>query len=338
MTTLAGYRRLTKRDFALSKMAAFGLVSRQKVLLARRPVTRRFALVGRRAVHFDVCFLTDAQMVARDAVHVQVTYRPAFSARSLKTEEHQLFADPHAAQARRQRVWLCPPRGARFADVAFARRTRGQKVALDGVLRLAAGQAKPSLSDLDAVLSTYDLTAMSLLLSEAENTGDRATAQRLLARMQLLSHSHDIFTGLSNLREAIDLERFGVTSALRGQEALQGDPDTVFDYGAWASPPASAGLPLLKRVRAEALALHALMEKAGAGTLHIPPGDRMLARMLAAALLRTAAPLLKINVDWHAFRKAPQHYGPWLRYDSGASFLATEGGKTVQSVLLGDAS
>jgi len=337
MTTLAGYRRLTKRDFALSKMAAFGLVSRQKVLLARRPVMRRFALVGRRAVHFDVCFLTDAQMVARDAVHVQVTYRPAFSARTLKMEEHQLFADPHPAQARRQRVWLCPPRGARFADVAFARRTRGQKVALDGVLRLAAGQAKPSLADIDDVLVTHDLTAMSLLLADAEKAGNRAAAQQLLARMQRLSHSHEIFTNLASLREASDLERFGVTASLPGLEALEGDEDVVFDYAAWVSPPASDGLPFLKQVRAEALALHGLLRGTGAATLHIAAGDRLLARMLAAALLRTAAPTMKIRLDWHGFRKAPQQCGPWLRYDSGASFLATNGGKAVESALAADA-
>lgn len=336
MTSLAGYRQLTKRDFTVSKVAAFGLVSHQKVLLAKRPVTRRFAFVGRRAAYFDVSFVTDAECVARDAVDLTVTYRSAFSRRSIAVDRLKLFADPHQAPRRRQRIWLCPPRGARFADVAFARRIRGHKVALDGVLQLASGQPKPTLAQLDNLLRTHDLSAMTLLLAEAEAAGDRDNAQRLLARMQHLSHSHEIYSALASLRDARDLEQHGIAAVFGGGLKLPDNVARRYSYANWLSQPTAAPLPIEKQVRAEALALFEQLCGEKAGELEITPGEMMLPRLLAAAVLKVSDPTLKVSVEWEIFSSQPQCFGPWLAYDSGASFLATGGGKAVQSVLLSD--
>lgn len=344
MTSLAGYRRLTKRDFTVSKVAAFGLVSHQKVLLARRPVTRRFAFVGRRAAYLDVSFITDAASMARDAVDLTVTYRSAFTRRPLGVERLKLFAESYQAPRRPQRIWFCPPRGARFADVALARCIRGHNVALDGFLQLASEQPKPTLANLDQHLRTDNLSAMKLLLTEAEKAGDRETAQRLLARMQQLSHSHEIFSALASLRYALNLEQYGVTALPSGglklpdgnSGGLSGGLSGRYSYDNWLSPPTAATLPLEKQVRVEALTLYQKLCSESAGLLEITEGERMLPRLLAAAMLKVSNSALRVDVDWEAFYGQPQRFGLWLGYNSGASFLATGGGKAVQSVLLTD--
>ncbi len=336
MTSLAGYRRLTKRDFTVSKVAAFGLVGHQKVLLAKRPVTRRFAFVGRRATYFDVSFITDATNMARDAVDLTVTYRSAFTRRPLGVERLKLFAESYQAPQRLQRIWFCPPHGARFADVAFARCIRGHKVALDGLLQLVSGQPKPTLATLDQHLRTDNLSAMTLLLREVETAGDRETAQRLLARMQQLSHSHEIFSALANLRYALDLERYGVTTLPTYGLKLPDCATGGYSYDNWLSAQAAETLPIGKQVQAEALALHQHICRENAGLFEITAGERMLPRLLAAAMLKASNPGLKVSVEWETFCEQPQRFGPWLAYGSGASFLATSGGKAVQSLLLSD--
>jgi hypothetical protein len=330
MTALEGYRSLEKRDFALSKLSAFGLLQHQKVMLAKRPVRRRFTLVGRQAAHLDVSFVTDKGHTARGAVDVVVRYLRGVTGKVVGEERHQLFADPIRSAAP-QRLWLKPPKGAHFAEVEFSRTGRGEKVALDGAMRLQSRERAPALEDFDRILASRDLSAMALLLRQVETQGDRARGLALLARMHFLCHSPGIFRKLTSLRDAVNLERHGITATLGAACHAVTDPARRYTYAAWCHGEAVRDLPLMKHVRAEALCL--LVRMGGAAQLEVPAGPGMLGRLLVAALVKKAMPDLVVTLDWAAFRQEPQRFSPWLNYGSGASFLATRGGREVQSLL-----
>ena len=392
MTALQGYRELGRRDFAASRFAAFGVGGHQRVVLKKRPVRRVFALPVRGARYLDISFVTDAREMARGAVDVTIRYRGLRKVALRQPVIHRLFADP-APNAGVQRLWLDPPRGAMFVEISFARAVRGQKVALDGQLKLARADSRPNLADFAQVVGSRDLTAMILLLADliaeqdrvrartrfveisfaravrgqkvaldgqlklaradsrpnladfAQVVGsrdltamillladliaeqDRVRARTLLARMCFLSHDPKFAQALSSLDDAERILAFGPNDTAPAAPLGQG----IYRYVRSHLDANLTALPLGKALRREARCLVRDLRAGDYSTLHIPAGEHQLGRLLAATMVKRSTPGLKIDMDWEAFSGAPQQLGDWLSFDTGASFLETEGGRAVQS-------
>lgn len=332
MTTLDGYRELSKRDFALSSLSAFGLFRHQKIVLKRKPVKRMFALAGRKAGYLDLTFLTDAKQTARGAVDVSVRYFDRVGRRLGGAVQHQLFADPaHAAEP--QRLWISPPKGAMFAELSVARALPGQKVALDGRLRLRGG-AKPTTAKFDEILESRDLSAMAMVLAQIEDAGDLDRAAQILARMRTFSDDRHIVRKQKSLWDACRILAHGpnfsvpVATRLAGLTP-EGRPTT---YAQSDLARAQGRVPLGKALRGEALQVADTMLEIGGVRLILPPGEGWLGRLLVAAMLKNAVPDIEVETDWRAFQETPQVLGSYLRFEKGASFLETEGGQAVLSI------
>ncbi|SDE71468.1 hypothetical protein [Kordiimonas lacus] len=326
MTALQGYRELGRRDFAASRFAAFGVGGHQRVVLKKRPVRRVFALPVRGARYLDISFVTDAREMARGAVDVTIRYRGLRKVALRQPVIHRLFADP-APNAGVQRLWLDPPRGAMFVEISFARAVKGQKVALDGQLKLARADSRPNLADFAQVVGSRDLTAMTLLLADLIAEQDRVRARTLLARMCFLSHDPKFAQALSSLDDAERILAFGPNDTAPAAPLGQG----IYRYVRSHLDANLTALPLGKALRREARCLVRDLRAGDYSTLHIPAGEHHLGRLLAATMVKRSTPGLKIDMDWEAFSGAPQQLGDWLSFDTGASFLETEGGRAVQS-------
>lgn len=326
MTALPGYRELGRRDFAASRLAAFGLVGHQKIVLKKRPVRRLFALPARGPRYLDISFVTDAREMARGAVDVTIRYRGLRGVGMRRPVLHRLFADP-AHDAGVQRLWLDPPKGAMFAEVSFARATKGQKIALDGRLKLARADSRPGIEDFDQVVASRDLTAMGFLLEDLMAEQDRTRGRALLARMCFLSHDPAFARSLQSLDDAERILAFGPNDGAPGVPLGQG----VFTYDRSHLEENLAALPLGKALRREARCLARDLRAGGFGAVLVPAGDHQLGRLLAAVMVKKCSPALVIQTDWEAIRNSPQKLGEWIRYETGASFLETRGGQAIHS-------
>lgn len=326
MTALQGYRELGRRDFAASRLAVFGMLGHQKIVLKKRAVRRLFALSAGGPRYLDISFVTDAREMARGAVDVTIRYRGLRGVGLRRPVVHRLFADP-APEAGVQRLWLDPPKGAVFAEVSFARATRGLKIALDGRLKLARADSRPGIEDFDSIVASRDLTAMGFLLEDLMATQDRTRGRALLARMCFLSHDPAFARSLASLDDAERILAFGPNDAAPTAPLGQG----VFTYSQLHLGENLKRLPLGKALRREARCLVRDLRGGDFGTVHIAAGEHQLGRLMVAVMVKRHTRGLKIELDWDAFKAAPQHLGDWLAFDTGASFLETEGGQVVQS-------
>jgi len=326
MTALQGYRELGRRDFAASRLAVFGMLGHQKIVLKKRPVRRLFAVAAGGPRYLDISFVTDARVMARGAVDVTIRYRGLRGVDVRLPVVHRLFADP-ASDAGVQRLWLDPPRGAMFAEVSFARATRGLKIGLDGRLRLGRATCRPGLADFDSTLASRDLTAMGFLLEDLMASQDRARGRTLLARMCFLSHDPAFARSLASLDDAERILAFGPNDAAPMAPLGQG----VFTYSHSHLDENLKRLPLGKALRREARCLVRDLRGGDYGTVQIPAGEHQLGRVMAAVMVKRHTRGLGIELDWEAFNTAPHQLGDWLAFDAGASFLETDGGQVVQS-------
>lgn len=326
MTAFQGYRELGRRDFAASRLAAFGMLGHQKIVLKKRPVRRLFAVPARGARYLDISFVTDALEMARGAVDVTIRYRGLRGVALGQPIVHRLFADP-APSAGAQRLWLEPPKGAMFAEISFARATRGQKIALDGRLKLGRAGSRPGLEDFDRVVASRDLTAMSFLLEDLTRQQDRVRARILLARMCFLSYDPAFARSLQSLDDVERILAFGPNDKAPVAPEGQG----VFVYSSSHLGENLKILPLGKALRREARCLVRDLCVGDYGTVNIPVGVHQLGRLIAAVMVKRHTVALKIELDWEVFKAVPQQLGDWLVFDTGASFLETDGGQVVQS-------
>jgi len=328
MTVLEEYRDLGRRDFAASRVAAFGMLGHQKIKLKKRPVRRLFALPQNGPRYLDISFVTDAQEMARGAVDVIIRYRGMRGVALRQPVVHRLFADP-VDQAGVQRLWLDPPKRAMFAEVSFSRAVRGQQIALDGRLKLGRAQARPGLDAFDEVAASRDLLAMHHLLEDLVGAQDRGRARALLARMCFLSHDPAFTRSLQSLDDAERILAFGPNDSAPGVPLGQ----NVYFYRQSRLAENLRVLPLGKALRREARCLARDLRTGDYGAVQIPLGDQQLGRLLVAAMVKRQTPELTVELDWEAFRVAPQRLGDWLVFDTGASFLETPGGQVVQSCI-----
>lgn len=333
MATLAGYRPLRKRDFAVSSIAMFGLVGRQKVALARKPVKRLFALPGGKARHLDISFVTDTKELARGAVDVRVRYLAMPGRRAVRCEHHQLFADP-SGKASPQRLWLMPPPGTRFAEVSFSRAVRGARVIMDGRLKLQSTAKAPTLSQFDDILASRDLTAMELLFGLLEETGDRARAHQLIVRMRTLAPVRRIAVRQESLRDAAHILEFGPNYQVPGVVTLPaGDGHVTYSDNQLAED--MRHMPLGKALVADALRLFRTLMDANAHTVDVSAGPSAMAGLLVTAILKQSCPHVGVTIPWGDIADSSLTLGPWLSFDKGTSFLETSGGSVVHSCLAG---
>ncbi|MFC4347234.1 hypothetical protein ACFO5Q_05195 [Kordiimonas lipolytica] len=328
MTALQGYRELGRRDFAASRLAAFGMLGHQKIKLKKRPVRRLFALPQNGPRYLDISFVTDQQEMARGAVDVTIRYRGMRGVALRQPVVHRLFADP-ADQAGVQRLWLDPPKRAMFAEVSFSRAVRGQQVALDGRLKLGRAPMRPGLDLFDEVVASRDLSAMHHLLEDLVGVQDRTRARALLARICFLSHDPRFARSLQSLDDAERILAFGPNDCAPGVPLGQ----NVYLYDRSHLRANLASLPLGKALRREARCLVRDLRVGGSGGIKIPQGYQQLGRLLVAVMVKRQTPELTVELDWEAFRAAPQGLGDWLVFDTGASFLETPGGQVVQSCI-----
>ncbi len=326
MTALQGYRELGRRDFAASRLAVFGMLGHQKIVLKKRPVRRLFALPTRGARYLDISFVTDAREMARGAVDVTIRYQGLRGVGLRRPVVHRLFADP-APDAGVQRLWLDPPKGAMFAEVSFARATRGLKIALDGRLKLGRADSRPGIEDFDSIITSRDLTAMGFLLDDLMAAQDLRRGRTLLARLCFLSHDPAFARSLASLDDAERILAFGPNDAAPTAPLGRG----VFTYSRSHLDENLKRLPLGKALRREARCLVRDLREGDFGTVHIPVGEHQLGRLMAAVMVKRHTKGLRIALDWESFKTAPQHLGDWLAFDTGASFLETDGGQVVQS-------
>ncbi|NVJ97162.1 MAG: hypothetical protein HWE25_03360 [Alphaproteobacteria bacterium] len=334
VTSLSEYRPLRRRDFALSSVALFGLIGRQKVALARKPVKRIFALKGRSARYLDLSFLTDAGEMARGAVEVVIRYLAAPGMRQArKIVRHNLFADP-AGGGKSQRLWLVPPKGANFAEVSFSRAVRGATVAMDARLKLGRDAILPTLDDFDAVLASRDLSSMELLLGLLEEEGDAGKADTLLSRMRLLCNAHSLVVRHANIQDAQNILLYGPAYKVPGIAGFKGNGGRI-KYCSRMLVMDLEKMPLSKALVADGLRLYRALLDARANILEIDNDADGLAALLVSSVLKQGRLDLTVRLNWEVFGEQPQKLGPWLSFRNGDAFLETQGGRIVRSVLDG---
>lgn len=334
MTALSGYRQLEKRDFALSRAAAFGLFGHQKIVLRRRPVKRLFMLAKSGMRYLDISFITDASETARGAVDVTIDYFGPIGGRLAPPLHHQLFADPIGA-ALPQRLWLDPPKGARFANVSFRRARPGREIALDGRIKLTRSRQAINLGDYGAVLQSRDLSAMALLLPQLEATCDRVRAEKLLVRMRWLSDARPIARKLASLKDGDSIIANGPGFTVPGAQGYPATAGISHIYDQLLTESEHAPLPLAKALRREALSLFALLKADSVEAIDVAEGADWLARLIVVAALKQSMPALKVQIDWPRFEDVPLGLGHWHAFTSGNAFLATPGGAKVRALVCG---
>lgn len=331
MTTLEGFRAVNARDFALSRFSAFGALGHQRVLLTRRPVRRLFAVPFGMACFVDVAFVTNADQITPGVVDVEIRYVGLGRGISDMHTSHRLFADP-VSEAKPQRLWLDPPKGAMFAVVSFSRAQRGLKVGLDGRLKLIRTTTPPDETQLEQVLETRDLTAMTMVLEALVRASDSGRARQLLGRLIYLGQDAVHERMLESLDDAERILKFGPgPSSLDGATGGKG----VYLYEGCMLERDLACLSLGRALKGEARRLSQTISQEQASVIEVPAGDMWLGRLLVAAMVAKAVKGLPLKVDLEAFSAAPQECGPWLKFGRGATFLETNGGKAIQSLLQG---
>lgn len=331
MTILEGFRTASAREFALSRFSAFGAFGHQRVLLARRPVRRLFAMPFGIACFIDVAFVTNADQIAPGVVDVEIRYFGFGRGISETSTIHRLFADP-ISEVRPQRVWLDPPKGAVFAVVSFSRAQRGLKVGLDGRLKLIRATIRPDATQLEQVMETRDLTAMTMVLEALIRASDSQRARQLLGRMIYLGQDASHERMLESLDDAERILKFGPSPSSVGGAA---SGNGVYRYECCMLERELACLSLGRALKGEARRVSQAMPLAQVSVIEVPAGDMWLGRLLVAAMVVMAVKGLHLKVDLEAFSDAAQDCGPWLKFEKGATFLETNGGKAIQSLIQG---
>ena len=303
MSTLAGYRPLTARDFHAAKLGLFGFLKSQKILITRRPVQRLFFLGFAAKKYIDLKVVTRGPNTERGAVVATVRCFTLFGREIVlprAVAEQHFFADSADSLAG-QRLWVCRPPGAVFALVTFARTTRRQRIGFAGRLTLKSG--KTDLLAAEGVAVSRDRTALETALDTARLKTDRNTGRSLLARLIYLWQDGVHMQELAVLEDAEKL----VATGLEAVATVQGGNSAkLYTYDTPLTGPVRSGLPLPKWLQHEARVLEQAVRAAGAGVIEVSgpfcSGEIALASTLAAAYggfsVRGGPCALTVKLDW----------------------------------------
>jgi len=287
MSVLAGYRALTARDFNASRFGAFGMLRRQKVMLAKRPLQRLFFLGLAREKYLELEVVTGKRQIERGAVTARV-HCFSLTGRKIPVSpeiaEQRFFADCIGEEAV-QRLWVRRPPRAVFALISFARTTRGKRIGVSGKLRLAREKAlTPALDDL---LASRDRLALEKSLSAAKQRGNRQIGRKLLARLIYLWQCDTHRRELAVLEDAERLYTRGLPLPAGDHTRCDKDP-RAFVYRDFVVGEPPRNLPLSKWVLHEAKLLVGELRRVGADTIRLQDGpvcpELLLPACAAAAL------------------------------------------------------